>query len=88
MQCECMNWARESGTMLTSHHPKCEHYKPPKTVKIWTVTPGKGLAPCTEKYLNAVLSWIEEAEPGEVIQIVVGEMDEAEYDKMPEYMGP
>jgi len=35
-----------------------------------------------------VLSWLEEAEPGEAIQIVVGEMDEAEYDKMPEYMGP
>jgi len=49
---------------------------------------GKGLAPCTEKDLQAVLIWLEEAEAGDEIQIVVGKIDEAIYNEMPEYMGP
>ena len=87
MGCQCYNWARTEPPMLTKHHPKCGHYKP-NMIKIWTVTPGKGLAPCTEKDPKAVLIWLEEAAPGEVIQIVVGEIDEAIYNEMPEYMGP
>ena len=87
MGCECMNWARTEPPMLTRHHPRCNQYKA-NMIKIYTVTPGKGLAPCTEKDPKEVLIWLEEAEPGEVIQVVVGEIDEAIYNEMPEYQGP
>ena len=59
-----------------------------KMIRIWTITPDKGLNPCTEKDIKGVLAWIEEAESGSVIEIIVGEMDETEYDELPEYMGP
>lgn len=57
-------------------------------IKIFTITPGKGLAPCTERNPEALLVWFFEAEPGDVMTIVVGEIEEAEYKAMPEYMGP
>ena len=56
-------------------------------IRTWTITRDKGLNPCTEKDIKGVLTWIEEAEPGCIIEIIVGEMDEAEYDELPEYMG-
>ena len=56
--------------------------------RVYTVTPDLCCAPCTEKEIGNVMVWIKEAEPGAVIKIVVGEMEETEYDKMPEYMGP
>ena len=86
-QCECTTWCRTRPPILTAHHPDCPNYKS-KIIKIWTVTPGVGFAPCTEKDLQAALAWVEEAEPGDVVKIVVGEMDEAIYNEMPEYMGP
>ena len=57
-------------------------------IRVYTVTPDEDCAPCTEKRIDHVMCWIEEATPGAVLQIVVGEMEESEYDKMPEYMGP
>ena len=86
MSCKCATWARTKPPLFTEHHPDCEHYKP-NMIKVYTVTP-KGLAPCTEKDPRDILVWLEEAQPGTVIQIVVGEMDKAIYKEMPEYMGP
>jgi hypothetical protein len=85
--CECATWCRTKPPMLTKHHPDCPKYKP-KMIRIWTVTPDKDTAPCTERDLSAVMAWIESAEPGAVMQIVVGELDEAIYNEMPEYLGP
>ena len=73
--------------MLTRHHPNCPKYEK-RTIKVWTVYPGRGLNPCTEKDPQAVLSWIEEAEPGETIEIKVREMDAAVFAELPEYEGP
>jgi hypothetical protein len=87
MSCKCSTWARTKPPLLTEHHPECEHYVS-TMIRIYTVTPGVGLAPCTEKDPKAVIEWLEEAQPGDVIQIVVSEMDEAIYNEMPEYMGP
>ena len=87
MDCECVNWARTGPPLFSKHHPHCPKYNK-NIIKIYTVTPGKGLAPCTEKDLQAVLIWLEEAEAGDEIQIVVGKIDEAIYNEMPEYMGP
>lgn len=28
MTCECSNWARSFGPLMTKHHPNCEHYAP------------------------------------------------------------
>ena len=85
--CKCKYWARTKPPMFTKHHPSCPKYEK-NIIKIWIVAPGEGLAPCTEKDPQAVLVWLEEAEPGEIIKIVVGEIDEAIYNEMPEYMGP
>ena len=57
-------------------------------IRIYTVTPDIDCAPCTEKEIGNVMEWIKEAEPGAVIKVVIGEMEEGKYDKMPEYMGP
>jgi hypothetical protein len=86
MGCKCATWARTKPPLFTEHHPDCENYVS-ATIRIYTVTP-KGMAPCTEKDPKAVLVWLEEAQPGDVIQIVVSEMDEAIYNEIPEYMGP
>jgi len=56
-------------------------------IRIYTVRPGD-LAPCIEKNLKDVLVWLEEAELGETIKITIGEMEESEYEILPEYMGP
>ena len=57
-------------------------------IRVYTVTPDVGCAPCTEREIDHVKTWVEEAMPGSVLQVVVGEMEESEYNKMPEYMGP
>lgn len=57
-------------------------------MKVYKVTPGPGLNPCIEKDPNAVLVWLEESEPGEIITIEVKEMAEAEFEALPEYEGP
>lgn len=84
--CECIEWARTELPILTRHHPNCPKYKK-KIIKIWTITP-KGCAPCTEKDTAALLAWLEDATTGEEMRIVVGEIDEAVYDELPEYVGP
>ena len=57
-------------------------------MRVFKVTPGKDLCPCTEKDPSAVLVWLEESEPGTTITIEVMEMTEEEYNTLPEYMGP
>lgn len=57
-------------------------------MKVFKVWPGVDLNPCCEKDANAVLVWLEESQPNEIIKIEVLEMTEAEYDALPEYMGP
>lgn len=57
-------------------------------MKVFKVWPGEGLNPCIEKDPSACLTWLEESEQGEIIKIEVLEMTEAEYDALPEYMGP
>lgn len=89
-ECECVNWARvdfDRSGMVSRHHPDCHRYRE-SFIRIYTVTPDRDCAPCTEKDINAVMEWIQNAEPGAVLQIVVGEMAEHLYDQMPEYMGP
>jgi len=86
-KCECANWARTEPPMFTKHHPKCDKYER-KVIRIYTVTPGLGCAPCTERDINNVKTWIEEATLGEVIKIHINEIDENIYNEMPEYMGP
>ena len=55
---------------------------------VYTIIPGEGMNPCTEKDLKNVQVWIEQAEPGDEFIIKVSEMTEAEYSSLPEYMGP
>jgi hypothetical protein len=55
---------------------------------VYKVTPGKDLNPCIEKDPSATLIWLEESQPGDVITIEVKEMTEAEFEALPEYMGP
>lgn len=63
-------------------------------IKVYTVHPGgKGqFAPCTEKDPRNIVDWLENADVDEKrteeFTIVVGMMEEEEYDKLPEYMGP
>ena len=57
-------------------------------MNVFKVWPGEGLNPCIEKDPSACLTWLEEAEPGDTVKIEVLEMTEAEYDALPEYMGP
>lgn len=57
-------------------------------MKVFKVWPGEGLNPCIEKDPSACMAWLEESEPGEIIKIEVLEKTEAEYDVLPEYMGP
>lgn len=86
--CECAHWVRVDLTaegMTSKHHPDCPKNK---LIKIYTITPGKGLAPCTEDNPDAIKEWLDQAEPGDVLQIVVGEIEQWKYDEMPEYMGP
>jgi hypothetical protein len=59
-------------------------------MKVYKVTPCKDCNPCTEKDIEAVKVWLEEADPtnNEVITIEPMEMSEEEYDNLPEHMGP
>ena len=57
-------------------------------MKVFKVWPGEGLNPCIEKDPSACLTWLEESESGEIIKIEVLEMTEAEYEALPEYVGP
>lgn len=63
-------------------------------IKVYTIHPGgKGMfAPCTEKDPQNLVDWFKNADVDEKhteeFTIVVGMMEESEYDKMPEYMGP
>ena len=57
-------------------------------MNVFKVWPGEGLNPCIEKDPSACLTWLEESEPGDTVKIEVLEMTEAEYDALPEYMGP
>lgn len=82
--CECSTWARTEPPLFTEHHPRCQKYEK-KMIRVWTVTPGVGLSPCTERDLGAVIEWIR---PGETIKIVVRVIDEAVYNELPEYAGP
>jgi hypothetical protein len=56
--------------------------------RIYKVSPGKSLNPCCEDDIKNVMSWLQEAEAGEVITIEILEMTPEEYDALPEYMGP
>ncbi len=55
---------------------------------VFEVNPGKGLNRCTEKNAEAVLVWLQEAQPGDTIIVNVKEMTEEAYAHLPEYMGP
>jgi hypothetical protein len=55
---------------------------------VYTITPGEGMNPCTERDLNSIQVWLEQAEPGDEFIIKVSEMTEVEYSSLPEYMGP
>lgn len=55
---------------------------------VYTIIPGEGMNPCTEKDLKNIQVWLEQAEPGDEFVIKVHEMSEAEYSLLPEYMGP
>ena len=57
-------------------------------IKVYEVEPGKGANRCTERKIEDVLVWLEESEPGDVITIRVIEMDEQEYNSLPEFLGP
>lgn len=86
-KCDCINWTRVNRPMFTEHHPNCPHYAK-KMIRIWTVTPSTSSDPCVERDIDAVMSWVKNAEPGEVVEIVVGEIDENIYNEMSEYLGP
>jgi hypothetical protein len=57
-------------------------------MKVYTIEAFKGANKCTEKKFEDLAVWFEEAEPGEVYTIEVGEMTEDEYNKLPEFTGP
>lgn len=57
-------------------------------MKVFKVWPGVDLNPCCEKTLDAVAYWLDMAEAGDTITIKAIEMTEAEYEALPEYMGP
>ena len=86
--CECRNWARvdiSADQFFSDHHPKCPKAK---WIKVFKVSPGKGLNSCCEKDIKNVIIWLEEAEPGDVIEIKISRMQESDYDRLPEYAGP
>ena len=57
-------------------------------IKIYKTYPGKDLAPCCEKDIKNVIPWLEQCEVGDVLSIEILEMEEDEYNNLPEYMGP
>ena len=56
-------------------------------MKVYRIKPGD-LNACTERDPKALLVWFADAEPGDSFTVDVSEMTEAEYDALPEYMGP
>jgi hypothetical protein len=56
-------------------------------ITVYKIKPGD-LNSCCEKDLNEVVSWIQACEPGEKITIEIFEMSEAEFNNLPEYVGP
>ena len=61
-------------------------------MKIYTIQPDRDLNKYTERSLEAAIDGLEieleEASPGTVITIEIGEMSEEDYEKFPEYDGP
>ena len=57
-------------------------------MKIYRITPDKGLNPCCEDDKESILNWLEMAEKGEILTIEILEMDGSEYAALPEYEGP
>ncbi len=57
-------------------------------IRIYVVTPGRDLMPCTERYIENVKAWLEEADVGDTVQIDIREIEESEYEDLPEYIGP
>ena len=57
-------------------------------MKVYRITPDRGLCACTEKNINGVIEWIKHSEVGHVMTIRVREMSEEEYNSLPEYTGP
>ncbi len=55
---------------------------------VYKTYPDKDCSPCIEKSPQAVMIWLQEAQPGETITVEVMEMSEDEYNSLPEYMGP
>jgi len=85
---KCTDWARtdlRQGQYFSKHHPDCPNSK---FIKVFRVTPGKGLNSCCEKNFELIKAWLDEAEPGDVITIEVLRMMEDVYANLPEYAGP
>ena len=57
-------------------------------IRVYKIIPGEDCNPCHEKNMSAVLAWLTSSSPEEKITIEILGMEEAEYDRMPEYMGP
>lgn len=57
-------------------------------MKVYEVSVGEELNPCTERDPASVLVWLEEAEAGATVTIRVKQMSESEYAALPEYVGP
>ena len=57
-------------------------------IKVYEVEPGKGLNKCTERHIGDLLDWFYDAQPGNVITIRVKEMNQSDFNSLPEYMGP
>jgi len=57
-------------------------------MKVYEVTPDKGLNPCTEKNIHGVMVWLENAESGETMIIKIKNMSESDYEALPKYEGP
>jgi len=57
-------------------------------MKVFEIQPEPGYNPCVEDKVQGILSWLEEADDGDVFTIRVKEMSREEYAKFPEYVGP
>jgi len=57
-------------------------------MRVYKVIPGISCNPCCENTIESVISWIEEAEVGSIIQVRILDMSQEEYNDLPEYMGP
>ena len=57
-------------------------------MKVYEVTPDKGLNTCTEKDIDGVIEWLDMLEIGETMTIKIKNISESEYEALPEYEGP